>query len=108
MQALFAHILNQSEIETLQSNRLVGHNFRHVVSSTEGIGKTKHQERTRGRAIYEVYCGLQYGNAGAFSTDKRSCYVKAIFWQQLIQIIARNTTWNIWETLANQISVGVS
>src|SRR5215471_17853390 len=95
MQALFAHILNQGQIEAFQGDRPVGHNLRNMVGGKKGIRKAKHQERTCRGTINETHGGLKYSYAGAFGADKRPCDVKAVFWQQLVEVVTRNATRNV-------------
>ena len=91
MQVLLAHALDQGIIEAFERNRLVGHNLWDVIRGNVGIGETKHQQRASRRTVDEAHGGFQHGDTRTFATNQRPRNVKAVFWQQLVEVVAGNT-----------------
>src|SRR2546421_1015265 len=76
-----------------------------MVAASVNVWIAEHEQSACRGTFDQKRCCLEYGNARTFSTNQRACYIKAIFWQQLIQIVARDTAGNFWETLAYEVGV---
>src|SRR5579864_9042983 len=66
IQVLLSHILDETTIEALQSNRFMGHYFHSMVGCNVGIWISKHQERACGGAMHMAGRCFQYCDAGTF------------------------------------------
>ncbi|HLX59199.1 MAG TPA: hypothetical protein VKR83_19450 [Ktedonobacteraceae bacterium] len=108
MQVLLAHILDQDVIEALKRNGPVGHNLGNVVGGNIGIGESEHQQRASGGAGDEAHSGFQHGDAGALGAYQRARNVKAVFRQQLVEVVAGNAARYVGEARTDEVGVGIS
>ncbi|HKF35379.1 MAG TPA: hypothetical protein VKB35_00645 [Ktedonobacteraceae bacterium] len=108
MQVLLTHILDQDVIEALERNGLVGHNLGDTVGSNVGIGEAEHQQHASGGAGDEAHSGFQHRDAGALGAHQRTRNVKAVFRQQLVEVVAGNAARYVGEARADKVGVGVS
>src|SRR5436305_13845935 len=76
-----------------------------MVTGSVNVWIAEHKQRACRGTFDQARCCLEYSDTRTFSTNQCSSYIKAIFWQQLIQIVARDTAGNFWETLANEVGV---
>src|SRR3989440_966444 len=76
-----------------------------MVAANVNVWIAEHEQRACRRTFDQARCCLEYSNTRTFSSNQRSSYIKAIFWQQLIQVVARDAAGNFWETLANEVGV---
>src|SRR2546421_1820120 len=76
-----------------------------MVAANVNVWIAEHEQRACRRTFDQARCCLEYSNTRTFSSNQCSSYIKAIFWQQLIQVIARDTAGNFWEPLANEVGV---
>src|SRR5260370_13428147 len=83
IQVLLSHILDETTIEALQSNRLMGQYFHNMIGCNVGIWISKHQERAGAGAMHKAGRCFHYCDAGAFCPNYSSCNMKAFYWQRL-------------------------
>ena len=93
-QVLAQHVVDQQAIEAFEANRLVLEDCRHVVGGDEGVGKSQDDQAAMLGAMFQRAAGLENRDAGAFRAHQRAGYVKSVFRQQLIEVVARNPAGN--------------
>src|SRR5260370_14247215 len=88
IQVLLSHILDETTLEALQSNRLLGQYFHNMIGCHVGIWISKHQERAGGGAMHRAGPCFQYCYAGPFCPNYCACTPKPVFWHQCVQLVA--------------------
>ena len=106
-QMLAEHVVDHQAIEAFQADRLVLEHCGHVIGGDEGIGKAEHHQAAMLRAMFERAAGLEHGDAGALGAHQGAGYVKAVFRQQLVQVVAGDAAGNFGKALADQVAVGI-
>src|SRR6266480_864861 len=79
-----------------------------MVAASVNVWIAEHEQRACRRTFDQARCCLEYSNTRTFGSNQCSSYIKAIFWQQLIQVVARDAARNFWETLANEVGVFIA
>ena len=76
-----------------------------MVAASVNVWIAKHEQSACRGTFNKARCCLEYSNTRTFSSNQRSSYIKTIFWQQLIQVVARDAAGNFWESLAYEVGI---
>src|SRR5581483_4976724 len=100
-----AFVIDEEVVETLQADRLIVEDFRHVVGALVDVGIGDDQQNPLRRALDQPAGGLQRCGAGSFRAHQGAGYVEAIFRQQVMQVVAGDATRDVGEFLADEVCV---
>jgi hypothetical protein len=78
-----------------------------VVGANVNVGPSDDQEHTSGRTGDEAAGGFEDGDTGAFRTYQRSRYVEAVFREQVVEVVSRDSAGDVGELAADVVSVTV-
>ena len=92
-------------VEAFQADWPVREDLHDVVSSSEGIGISEHQQRALLGTVYQACGRFEHRDTGTLGADQCPGDMKAVFRQQLIQVIARNTARNIRKACTDLVSI---
>src|SRR5260370_37723669 len=79
IQVLLSHILDETTIEALQSNRLMGQDLHNMIGCNVRRWISKHQELSSAGARPEAGCCCQCGAAGAVRPADSSRRMNTVF-----------------------------
>ena len=82
MQAFTAHVLNQLTIHPFQSNWLVLHHLRHVISCLKDALVPEHDQCPFGARRHQMRDGFQDDRAGPFAAHQGLSNIALVLWQQ--------------------------
>ena len=104
---LRAVVVDQKVVKAFEANGFVLHNLRDVIGALINVGTADDQQHARRRTLDQAAGGFKNGDAGAFGTDECAGDVKAIFREQIVEVVSGDAARNIGELLANLIAVFV-
>ena len=81
------------------------HDFRNVIGALIYVWIGNHQEHSFRRAFDQAARGFERGDASALRADQGSRHVKAVFRQQLIQVVAGDAARNVGIFFADGIAI---
>ncbi len=108
MQMVFVHETDQLVVDAFETGRLVFHDLRAVVGRVKNIRVAEDQQRTDRRIVDQLHRRLENGHASAFAASERARDVKALFRQQIVEVVTGNAPRNFRVTLANQRGIFVA
>src|SRR5215469_12333530 len=83
-------------------------NLYEMITGSVDIGVAEHQERASGRTIHQANGCLENGDTGTFCTNQGPCNLESVFWQELIEVITRDTARNVRKALPDQMSIPIA
>ncbi len=107
-QPALAQAADDAFVEALGGDRLGGENFRNRVAGLVNVGEAKHQDHPRLRTGHQPGFCFQGDDAGAFGADQRAGDVEAVFWQQLVEVVAGDAALDFGETRPDQVGILVA
>src|SRR5260221_13483836 len=79
-----------------------------MITGGVNVGIAKHQERASRRAVYQANGCLQDGDTGTFRANQGPRDMEPVFWQELIEVVARDAARNVGEALPDQTSISIA
>ncbi len=107
-QAFAAHEIDKRGIEALKADGFVFEGERDDVGGEKGIVETEHGEDAEGRAGGEIERGRDDIDAGALRTHQSAGNIEVVFGQQLVEVVAGDTTRDAGKFFADQFGVAVA
>ena len=89
-------------VEAFEADGFVREDLGHVVGCNEGVGKGDADQTPKRRACREPERRLEHGRTRAFAADERTRDVKAVFRQELVQVVAGHAARNARKPLADE------
>src|SRR5579859_2163867 len=79
-----------------------------MVTRRRDVRVAKHHQRACAGPVDEPQGRLEHHHARALAADQSAGEVEALFRQQLIQVVARHASRNVWESGTDQVRVPVA
>ena len=107
-QVLAPHEVHQHVVEAFQADGLVLQHERNRIGGKEGIGKRERGEHAERRAGAQIQRGRKHRDARAFAAHQSARYVKAVFGQQLVEVVAGDAARDAGKFLADELGVAIA
>ena len=102
---LRAAVVDQKIVEAFEADGLVLHDFRNMVGALINVGIGDDQQHALRRALDQAASRFENGDTGSFGSDERARNMKAVFRQQVIQVVAGDAARNIGKSLADEVAI---
>src|SRR5581483_3538358 len=98
-------VLDKQVIHTLEADRPVSHDLRHAVGALVDVRIGNRQQHALLRTFDQSARRFEDGNAGTFASHQDARNIESVFWEQVIQVVPRDTARNIRITASHQLSI---
>src|SRR5437660_1534702 len=94
-------------VKTFEADGAMLHDLRDVVGTEINIWPSDEEQRPRWRTLDQTAGGFENRAASTFGADERARHVKAVFGEQVVEVVSGNATRNIRKLAADLLAVAV-
>src|SRR6266478_9644744 len=94
-------------IETFEADGVMLHDLGDVVGAEIDIAPSDNEQHPRRRTLDQAASGFENRHTSTFGTDESARHVKAIFGEQVVEVVSGNAARNVGELATNLLSVAV-
>src|SRR6266446_2034422 len=105
--AFAAARVDHDVVKTFEADGAMLHDLRDVVGTEINIWPSDDEQRPRWRTLDQTAGGFEHRDASSFRADERARHVKAVFGEQVVEVVSGNAARNVGELAANLLSVAV-
>src|ERR1700674_3764355 len=91
-------------VKGFEADGVMLHDLRDVVGAEIDIGPSDDDEHPRRRTLDQATGGFENRNASSFGADQRARHVKAIFGEQVVEVVSGNAARNVGKVAADLLA----
>ncbi len=103
-----SHEIDEQMVEAFEADGAVIEGARDGVGSQKSVRESQHRKNAEGRTGGEVKLRRDNCRAGAFTADQGAGDVKAVFGEQLVEVIAGDAARDTGKLFANQVGIAIA
>src|SRR6266404_2335739 len=105
--AFSAARVDHDVVKTFEADGAMLHDVGDVVGTEINIGPSDNEQPPRRRTLDQAAGGFENRDASAFRADESTRHVKAVFGEQVVEVVSGNAARNVGELATNLLSVAV-
>src|ERR1700687_423077 len=105
--ALVAARVDHDVVKTFETDGSVLHDLRDVVGTDVNIGPSNDKQHARRRTFDQAAAGFENRDASAFGANQSARHVKAVFGEQVVEVVSGNAAWNVGKLAAGLLAIAV-
>src|SRR5208282_4792858 len=105
--ALVAARVDHDVVKTFEADRAMLHDLRNVVGADVNVGPSNDQQHPLRWTFDEAASGFENRDTRAFGANQRTRNVKAVFREQIVEVVSGNAARNIRKLAAHLLTIAV-
>ena len=94
-------------VKAFEADGAVLHDLGNVVGAEINVGPSDDEQHSRRRTLDQSASRFEHRDASAFGADQRARHVKAVFGEQVVEVVSGNAARNVRELAAHLLAVAV-